>query len=395
MEIATIRHELDHVFLAKESSLWHLIQLNNIHAYTYFFHLLIFNNNFKKHKPEVFKESLMELIFEEEYNNAIHDRWNIVQEYVGILYHIRRREEAKNKDEKELYEQVIVDACSKSKLINELVKYSEYIIDQLGLEYGFKFLFRIAAVASCPIIKIDYISISQTNNKNLNDKPHFNSTEKPREGVFDSTERFLELFNFIINNIKMIKKGIERGTSVDRIAIYLAEVTGIFFEAGCELKKKIYENIEKINKNDNLKKNPIYKIRTELFDNFGKLSEIRIPACWMVKDFHSDYLYSIKNPHADFFKDLDFYSFMNVFKYQFLKSLEYGIDFVDCMDKKLILNCKIGCKKCTTYNYVKDVKLLFNRMNRLFDYSEIKKEALDFERRDKKFNESTKIHFDD
>jgi len=390
LEMSTVGHELYHILLTKNSSLWYLIHMNNIHSHWYFLRLIAENKYGKSSNKDSLKNDLIDLVYTESKNDYLHKIWNEVQEYTSALLLSYIINKLKDIDQIDICEKIIKDIRLNSPIIKKFLDLSDFIVNYLGVKDGYKFLYRMVSVASSPKTTMEFYSLNQ---KKINDSKQekLENDDKSSVGVFQPTNRLIELFNITLNCIEDIKRGIERGALIDHIPIYLAELNGIKFESDLQLKERILTNYEKISKDDRIKKDIYFKHKYEFLKQFGELSNINRPGYWILKDFHSDRLYVINRPNKKDFPDFDIYFFHNILRYQFLKSLEENKCNIKCMDKNLIQTCIKGCNKCIVKNMLNDSKILYDKIKNKYSYEIIKNESIDSDRIQKKLNYSNLI----
>jgi len=337
---------------------------------------------------ERLRKDLMDLIVINELSNRLYETWKPLHETMANVNLFVIGKLSKDPYTKDAAQSLIRANIANSNVINDLTRLSEFIIEKMGIENGWKFLISLSFQAS----SIDSRIIEDSSRRKPKDSEEFKKHKRERfeigyklrdDPLFENpTNRFIEMILLSIKCMDEIKRALKRGADPTSLAtningligykIYTIEDQINFMEKGI---KRIAHD-KKIIPNETTRS---WHVEAEIYFNvFKELIGGSLPSFWYLNDVDSGKIIIATTTAGAKHKELLEYIHVNVLKYQFLKSIEEGKDLIECFGNRLF-GCPSDCKSCGQY-YLLDVTKKLYDITSDFSYEELKREGIDPDR---------------
>jgi hypothetical protein len=333
-------------------------------------------------KLERIKKDTIDIIATEEILRISHNKWRPLQETMANAYLLLVQKRTEDTELKKIIETLVWKNNEHSKIITQLTKMSELILEELGLENGCKFLVDMSMYASSPDI---FAPTEKPKNqedllrfkKEVYEKSYQIGKNDP--ALDDPTGRFIEMIVVVRKCMDEIKKSLRRGCDVRYLASNITNMCGHPTQILPDQISVVMDQLKLITENKNVipdaGRRAWHGEVTKSMGFFKEISQEEYPIYWFINDINSGKIYSTNNQIIGKNEDLWQYLHGGILKYQFLKSMEKGEDFLTCFDNKLS-DCKSDCTKCGIYNYLKVVRDLY-KVTSDFSYEDLRREAMD------------------
>lgn len=391
LEKATHKHEfLGHVMLTKKSSFWTYLFMHNFFSYMGFLQLLqISNSDFYKTEEgqKQLKKFTMDLIVSNEIYYRACKMWVPLQETVANAYLLTLKKSTEDTELKNNIDMLIMANKSEVKIIRDLTKLSEFILDRLGLEKGWQLLSGMALYASSigtyrpKEEPINFEDLKKLKIQTFKDSMKNHSKDR---ALNDPTARFIEMIEVAVDCIDKVKRALFlRDIDPKNMALRIANMCG--HEVGLIEDQMDYfnERFNALATNEKLMPDKVRRaVHTQAekyMEIFKEITKLDFPTFWFITDKNSGKIYASKhgvtNRHN---RNLENFMHLNILKYQFLKSIKNNKDVVNCFENKTSF-CPSNCESCEWYLGLKMTKKLYQIMKD-FSYEKLMKEAMNPER---------------
>lgn len=387
LEKAIQYHEFwGHVALTKKSSFWTRLFIMNFYSYLGFLRMLkITEAGLVQTKLERIKKDTMDIIVTEEILRTLHNKWRPLQETMANAFLLSVQKRTEDTELKKIIETLVWKNNEHSKIITQLTKVSELILEEIGLENGWKLLVDMSMYASSPDIFVPKeMPKNQEDLLRLKKEGYEKGYQigKNDPALDDPTGRFVEMIVVVRKCMDEIKKSLRRGCDVRYLASNIANMCGHPIQILPDQISVVMDQLKLITENKNVIPDASRRAwHSEVIKSMGFFKEISqedYPMYWFINDINSDKIYFTNNKIIAKNEELWQYIHGSILKYQFLKSLEKGEDFLTCFDNKFSY-CKSDCTKCGIYNYLKVVRNLY-KVTSDFSYEDLRREAMDTNR---------------
>jgi len=380
-------HEfLGHVQLTKNTTIWTDLFGFNFYAYLGFLRMIkIVDAGLAKSKMERLRKDTRDLITLDEYMNLIHHMWRPVQETSANIILLIIKKLTEDPEIKQEAEELINANNSNSKIIRDLTRLSEFIIEELGTEVGWHLLSLLIYLASSL-----YIPKSSQKPKDFEDFKSIKKYEyemgykfgKEDAASGNPTARFAEMLLLTMKCLDEVKKALKRGIDTLALSMAIMNMCGFKPDIIDDRVTFIMERFKYIAHDDKVipdeSRRSFHMAAERYFKMFKESIEDGMPAFWFVNDINSNKIVTSHSKVGKKYEELKGYTHINILKYQFLRSMEEGKDLIECFGNRLF-ECPSDCKSCGLYPILETAKKLYS-ITSDFSYEELKREGLDPDR---------------
>lgn len=385
-EKATQYHEFSgHAYLTKRSSYWTAIFMINLYSCLGFFRMyqLAFTG-LAKTKLERMRKDTRDIIAMNEITLKLHNSWMPLQETIANAYLIAKRKEDIQLEG--VINKLIITNTAKSRIISDLTKSSEFIINELGCRMGWKFLVELALHASSPDLFKDLLKFKPQNFEEIRMSKKYAMEqsdkyfeENPLYG--DPTARFTDMIEVAKADIEEIKKSLKNGIAPKSLSLDIASKCGHDIIPIQDQTNLLIDQMNLLTSEQvmpDMERRVWHAQEEKYLRVFQVITKQDFPTFWFIVDKNSGKIIGSKHNITDTQKELEAYLHLNIKKDQFIMSLESGEDLINCFDNKSSI-CPSDCKSCIWYNTIKTTKKLYQIMNE-FSYDDLRREALNINR---------------
>jgi len=382
-------HEfLGHVQLTKNSTIWSILFGSNFYLHLGFLRMIkIVDAGLAKPKMERLRKDMRDLITMDEIMNDIHDMWRPLHETLANIHLFAIGKLSKDPELKREVEELINANNSNSKIISDLTRLSESIIEELGTEIGWRFLVYLAHQAS----SMDITRFSQKQHpKDFEDLKRMKKEGfemgyeigKKDPSSLDPTARFIEMVLLTRKCLDEIKRALKRGVNATALSMDIVNMCGFRPDIIDDQVAFIMEQFKYIAHDDKVipdeGRRSWHMEGERYFGMFKEIIEDEMPAIWFINDVNSGKIVTTHSRAAKKHEEWRQYVHVNILRYQFLNSMEKGEDLIECFGNSLF-ECPPDCKSCGLYSFLDVTKKLYG-ITSDFSYEELKREGLDPDR---------------
>jgi len=382
---ATLYHEfLGHLELTKKSSFWALIFLMNHCSYLAFARIFeMARNKAVKDHLDYFRRDLTDMLFLEKLVNSYVNMWLPLQEVRANVQLLIAKQHMGSSDNKAKCEQLIEANNNKLKIVKDLTKQSEYILDEIGFENGSQLLDALSITSSSPELLINTTKPRDYEELIKSKIDIFNQSKSRGKNpeTMDPTLRFIHMIEATIEYIDKIKRSFSKGAPPSRVANDVRILCGLKTESLQTSVEKIMTFSSSIANNECMPKDrrEFHGLQKRILNMFTNIIKQKQPTFWFVNDIETNKILYGRSDVVNRYKELDTVLHGNVMKYQFIKSFEKDENLFSCFEKRLTV-CKSDCNSCYMNKGVKLARKLYRITTKLFSYEDLKKEAMNTQR---------------
>jgi hypothetical protein len=380
-------HEfLGHVNLTKKSSYWTTLFAINFYSYLGFFRMLrIVEEGLVTSKQERIRKDTRDMIVMDEIYNHLNEAWRPLQEAIANFFLLILKKRSNDDEFKEKATSLIEANNAESRTIKELTDHAMMILDEFEFMDGWKLIVYAAHLASSPRL---FIQKDKPNNfqelmmmkKDLYEEGHRWGTGDP--GFLNPTVRYKEIITLAIKCQDEIKMSIKRGMDSSRIPLFAGQLCCHELDPFEDNVSCLIENLKNLATNENLisdeGRRGWHAEGVKRLEFLKQIASYNLPVNWFLNDIETSKIYYGNNKIIAENQEHWRYLYGNILKYQFLKSMKKGEDFIDCFEGKTTF-CESDCESCEFYPILKAVRELYKETSD-YSYDELKREGFDKER---------------